>query len=486
MMTNKAFATLVIGLTACFLSLVPATAWESRTETTIVTTAARILSREGGIPLTNLEKDIRRGASISEAELVALVPGVESDLTQAILSQFNLLQSTRGTRVDPYLAYRLGILGKLVARLTSPMLGAAPAVRDAYHADVDKNIQSIALKTSPRRVVDLGAYLSEVATKARARQELISRDYEQGTGFAGVARGALSEDASRAVDAVADVWNTLLKSSSTTAGVSDEQRREYSLSSLGFYLERGNPEEAKRAYEAILDTGEPSADLRKRIGDLYYEAGKYDRAMDEYKKVRELEPGRDDVAQRIAEYYARVGEEAVAAGNLEAAVESFQQGQTADPQLEIKRRQTQALIEERNARLEQAQQSLIQAQGLMAQVDQEQVKRNFGAALDYLNQAKALFAAIPSEFKRESQQASAGLTQVDVKSRELKAQLISSTDQLSGSGFDVEARRLAASGSSAVAKDAFGKLVTRGYEQQVATMKQRAQAKLAEESAAEK
>lgn len=486
MMTKKTLAMLLTGLTAWFTTLVPATAWESRTETTIVTTAARILAREGGIPLTNLEKDIRRGASLSESELAALVPGLESDLTQAILSQFNLLQSTRDNRVDPYLAYRLGVLGKLVARLASPMLGAAPAVRDAYHADVDKNIQSIALKTSTRRVVDVAAYLSEVATKARARQELIARDYEQGIGFAGVARGALSEDASRAVDAVADVWNTLLKSSSTAAGVSDDQRREYSLSSLGFYLERGNPEEAKRAYEAILAAGEPSADLRKRIGDMYYDAGKYDRAMEEYKKVRELEPGRTDVAQRIAEYYARVGDEAVAAGNLEAAVESFQQGQMADPQLELKRRQAQALIEERNAKLEQAQQSLIQAQGLMAQVDQEQVKRNFGAALDYLNQARALFASVPSEFKRESQQASAGLTQVDVKTRELKALLISSTDQLSGSGFDLVARRLASTDSMSMAKDAFGKLVARGYEQQVAEMKQRAQAKLAEEAAAEK
>src|SRR5690606_31274411 len=107
-------------------------------------------------------------------------------------------------------------------------------------------------------------------------------------------------------------------------------------------------------------------------------------------------------------------------------------------------RETEDLIAARDARLEQARRDIAEAQALQQRSEQLEVQRNFGGAMDALQQARALYAAVPDEFMAESQEASRNLTAIDVKLRQLQTQLVQNTGQLSGSGFPVEARRLVA------------------------------------------
>ena len=116
----------------------PAWAWGARTRVAIVSTAARIMSRESGANLVKLEKDIKAGAAIAPSELTELTPIAATDPVGAIESQMYLLQSVGGGRVDPYFAYRLGVLGMLVAEATAPFDRPTPI--DAINAALIDNI----------------------------------------------------------------------------------------------------------------------------------------------------------------------------------------------------------------------------------------------------------------------------------------------------------------------------------------------------------
>ncbi len=460
----------IVVLGAALLMALPtsAFAWGPRAERAIITTAAQVISRENNVPLNRLLGYVREGASASPERVEALVPGANQGLQRAIESEIFLLQAVKGDRIDPYLAYRLGVLGKLVAEFTSPLEGSEASLEEAYNQDADKAIGGITLSTSPRREVDPGVFLPEARQRAQSRRNLIVQDYETGVGFQGVARGSLSQEASASVDTVADVWHTILSTGPAVGGVSQDQIRQYYLDALRYYLtEHVNAKEAQTAYDRILESGDLSVNVRKQIGDLYYDAGRFDRAMEEYRWVLEQEPGRDDVVGRMAEYYIGVGDRARQAMNLEAALEAYRQAQEANPvsaDAQARRRETEDLIAARDARLEQARRDIAEAQALQQRSEQLEVQRNFGGAMDALQQARALYAAVPDEFMAESQEASRNLTAIDVKLRQLQTQLVQNTGQLSGSGFPVEARRLVAGKVQGVENQALQQILQEGFQ----------------------
>ncbi|MDX9971444.1 MAG: hypothetical protein RBU21_00495 [FCB group bacterium] len=459
-----------------------ARAWGPRAQTAIVTTAARILSGQDNIPLVNLEKDVRNGASVSDQEMEALIPGALATTEQAIESQMFLLQSIHTERIDPYMAYRLGVLGKLVARYTAPLSDADPTYRNLYYADVEKNIQNVPLDAAPRRQVDTEVYLASARSQAQARQDLILRDYRQGVGFNGVAKNSLPQEATRSVNAVADVWYTVLSNTSAVGSVSTDRMRGYYLRAFDFYLKRKNPQETKRAYDRLTGSGEISPDLRKSIADLYFEAGEFEQAMAEYKAVLAAAPGRRDVAQKVAAYYIRTGDEAVKTGDMEAAVESYRVAQETDlgnAEAQTKRTQAEATISDTASRLERARQAIAQAQALEQQGDQLRLRSEYGEAMDALQQARQLYTTVPPEFEAESLAAQRGVMNIDVRMRELKALLVQNTDQLSGTAFGIEARRLAARTTPNLHEKAFQSLIQNGYAQEISKLKQEMNSRLA-------
>jgi tetratricopeptide (TPR) repeat protein len=474
-----------IAVLACVLAAqLPAAAWGPHTQTAIVTTAERILSGQNNIPLVNLERDVQAGASLSDEEVQQIVPDAYANLEQTIQSQMYLLQAVHSDRIDPYMAFRLGLLGKLVAQYTAPLADADPTYRNLYYADVDKNISNVPMKASPRRTVDNQIYLATARRQAQARQDLILRDYRQGIGFGGVAKGSLSQEAGRSVDAVADVWYTILSSRSAVGGVSADRLQEYYLRAFDFYLKRKNPQETKRAYDKLTGAGEISPDLRKNIADLYYEAGDFEQAMQEYKTVLAAQPGRKDVVEKVAAYYIRKGDEAAKEQELESAVESYRIAQETDlgnAEAQTKRTQTEASIAQRTASLEKARQAIAQAQQLEQQAGETRARGDFSAAMESLTQALQLYQSVPAEFEAEHLAAQRGSTTVQLTMRELKNQLVQNTDRLSGTAFGVEARRLAAGTATNLHQQAFQDLLQRGYTEEVNKLRQEMNSQLAQQ-----
>ena len=64
---------------------------------------------------------VEAGARVSNADQTRLYPNFEQDPIGAIESEIFLMQAVRGERIDPYYAFRLGLLGKLVAQSTAPL-----------------------------------------------------------------------------------------------------------------------------------------------------------------------------------------------------------------------------------------------------------------------------------------------------------------------------------------------------------------------------
>jgi len=449
-------------------------AWGPKANVAIVSTASRVISKDSSVPLANLDKDVRRGAGTLMGQIAEIIPGADVNPMNAIESEMYLLQAVRGSRVDPYYAYRLGVLGALVAEITSPMYGTNPTYRNLYYADVEANIDQVTLQSKRRVPVDPASYLPEVTSEAGVRADLIVIDYKSGLGFKGVAGTALSEDASRSVNAVADVLLTVLRGNVTVTNLSQSQIRDYILDAIRFYIGRDNDAETEAAYAKLMELGVTSVDLQKQIGDMFYDAEKFERAMQEYKSVLAQAPSRRDVVERIADYYVRQGDEALAGKKLEAALASYNDALEADmlhPTAQSKKLEAQGMIAERDARLEAERRALSEGDDLLRQADQLIFKQEYTEALALLREAKDSYGSITDEFPTEAQLARRGLLNTTQRINELQRDVVANAGSLSGLGAMSTVRTEAEEATTSVDEAALRRLVEAQYQAELSKLR---------------
>jgi tetratricopeptide (TPR) repeat protein len=444
----------------------PAAAWGPRANTAVATTAAQVVADETNVPLTNLLSSIREGASVSRSELYAVIPEAQGDRVSAIESEMLLLQAVRGERIDPYYAYRLGVLGSLVARTATPFSGIDSPAKARYLADVDANIDRLPFSPEPRKIVRPESYFPRLIREANDQVNLIEADYAAGIGFQGAAAGSLPSDASRAVNAVADTWYTILRGARLVTGVSVESRREYVLGALDFYIDRGNRGEIASIYERLMTPAIATADLRKEIGDMFYEAGMYERAMEEYERVLLDEPARRDVIDRMATYYKQEGERFLEDDQLREALDAFQQAVRVDPIDEEARSlllQAEQAVEERENRLAEARAALESAQQMQIRADRAAVEGDYARAIGLLQQAADLYDMVDQEFEEEYRRAMTSMQVINARLRDYRGGLRGAAASLSGSAVQADVRQLAASKSREAARVALQELLETRY-----------------------
>ena len=453
----------------------PALAWGPVTQMSVVIAAAHVLSREDYYPVTILLEYVREGAQISEARQSVMHPLFEIDPVGAIQREMVLLQSMRGDRVDPYFAYRLGVLGKLVARATAPLAKANAGVRAQYYADVERLIGDADLQIQSRRMVDPRAYFARVRADAQARDDMIVVDYQGGLGFRGLAGSALSLDASRSVNAVADVWYTILASGAVVVEISPSNMRDYVLGAIEFYLGKQNLEEVESAYSEAKTLGLVSTDIQKTIGDLFFDADYPQRAIEEYRGVLASTPGRRDVTERISSYYELLGDEALARQDLEDARAAFATALEADslhPTAQRKLLDVEAQIFARDERLISQRSAVEEARLFENRAEEAAGRRDYARAITLLREAEHRYASVSSEFLVEARTAALGRRNVDLRMRELKDELIANAQSLSGSGFRFDAQGLAAH-TQDLSEQALREMLTAEYASALKELSQR-------------
>ena len=423
-----------------------ASAWGPETQVAITTAAAHVLSRDDHFPLPRLLKYVRQGADVSEAVQNEIHPSFEIDSVGAIQREMLLLQSVRGDRIGPYYVYRLGLLGKLVVQASAPLAHADPGVREQYYGDVERGIDGVDLEVADRKLVDPRAYFSMVTSKAWENDQTIIIDYQGGVGFRGFARSALPLDASRSVNAVADVWYTILSSAAPAFELaSSGSIRDYTLGEIGFYIAMGNFREVESAYEEAVRRDILSADAQKSIGDLFFDAGFAERAIEEYQKVLERSPGRRDVTELMSRHYETVGDEADAQQNLEGARDAYANALAADslhPQAQRKLLDVESRIFARNERLLAQRSATEVARELVNRAEEAAVRRDYARAIALLREADRRYGDVTGEFPLEARTATLGKKNVMLRMRELKRELITNAQSLSGTGFRFDVQRL--------------------------------------------
>lgn len=451
-----------------------AVAWSPKTDQAVVSTAIRLLSKGRVIQLSKLDREVMQGAAVSDETLERLFPGFEAGPATAIQSEMYLLDAVRGDAIDPYLAYRLGVLGRLVARISAPLARDNSPIRARYYADVEKALPQTPLKPSPSKKIELVAYIEQLQRAADARKDLIVKDYQSGPGFDGVARVALSDDISRSIDAVANVWYTLLTERVVQAGVSDAQRRNYAIQAMAFYVERGSEDEIELNYNRLAQSPLKTPEMAKQIGDILYNGGFAERAIKEYEYVLAREPQRKDVMERISGFYIAQGDKALENNRLEEALEAYSQAAKADPlhpSAEAKRLDVSRMIAERDARLEAARSAIDEGGRLEAEAEQFILKGQLPEAFDALKKAQAAYNRVTDEFRIEAQAAAAGTSNINARLRELKSELIGNAQALSGSAFRFDVEKMAAAAARDTDEAALRKIIASQLADEMAKLK---------------
>ena len=405
-----------------------------------------------------------------------LYPFLSSSAVGAIEAEMILLQAVQGDRVDAYFAYRLGVLGKLVAEVTAPLAEVNITYRNLYYADVERQIRNVPLKGSARQVVDPPLYFPRVMAEAASRDDVIEREYQDGTGFDGVARALLPQDASRSVTAVADVWFTILSGRAPKGDVSDTQLRRYVEDAYAFYINRGNTAEIDAA-SARLDALTPKTpDLQVRIGDMFFEAALYERAMNEYRAVLRTAPDRRDVVEKMSAYYVDQGDKALENNRLEEALDAFRQALEVNPlhpTAEAQRLTIEGLISARDARLAGNRASIDRAHQFESLAEQEATRNRYAEAIALLRQASAAYYEVTDEFPAEHQRRMRGMNNLRYRIDELKKEIMVNAQIFSGSGFILDTRELARRGDPGLSEEALKTLVRREFENEMKKLEER-------------
>ena len=343
-----------------------------------------------------------------------------TDPMRAIDTEMALLTAARGARIDAYFAWRLGALGKLVSRVTAPMATADPLVRNQYYDDAEKAVDAGTLKPKPREAVKTIADLERIALEANSGNDLISGEYQAGTGFRGTAVTRLGIDISRSVNAVADVWWTIITSQTVPGNISERQLQDYVVSAYEYYVERGNEAEIDAADANYRKLTTYSADMSARIGDLLYAAGMRERAVKEYEAAVAAAPERRDIVEKIGNYHAERAEESLENGLLEEAMAGFEKALSVNmlhPTAEKRRLEVAAMIQQRDEQMAQYQTQLKQAEDLRALAEEEAAKNRYAEAVALLKQAEDAYKAVGDEFPSEAQRRTRGLREVQARAR---------------------------------------------------------------------
>ncbi|MGI6461893.1 MAG: tetratricopeptide repeat protein [Candidatus Hydrogenedentales bacterium] len=449
---------------------VPASAWGPQSQIAIVTTAGRMLSKEGAVPLSKMEKEIQQGASLTSGELGLLMSNADLQPARSIFTEMLLLQAVRESGVDPYFAFRLGALGKVVAGVTAPMQAADPVHRKMYYDDIDQRISDTGLTLQARQMVDSMEYFTRINRELEERQNMLLTDYRSGLGFDGVAKSTYGQDLSRSINAVGDVWYTVLQRRGVSAGVSHDQKRNYVLRAMAFYVDRANLGEINAAHKRLQALDVYTSDVLKEIGDMMYEAGMRERAVEEYLAVLKKEPERKDVVRRIADYYIDLADEELERERLETARDYYARALEVDPLhplAESKRLTAERLIRERDARLAQARDAIAKARELEENADVQASTKRYAEAIAQLRQALDFYRGVTNEFVVEKRAAQAGVNNVTSRMRELRIGLQESASGLSGAGSSVDTANLAERESENQRAALYKSMVEQAYEQEL-------------------
>ena len=411
-----------------------ATAWGPQAKQVIMNTSLQLLRREyseryfDGMEF-KFTKDLLQGALDGPTDVLDVQWQTRADVLNTVKTEINLLREVRKYGVGSYFAYRLGVIGGLVADCCLPYsLGIdegpqSAELRERVNVDTDEHLQSFRFGWNDRQlqfVETVADYLAETKTYSPEAKDMIAVDYAHGAGYDGYLKNGADVFYTRACIAVADIWHTVLR---LEGGIfetlpSDRAIAWYFADEIEYLLlSKGNVPDAERAYDHFVSADPGIPEAYERIGDHYYRFGDMGRAVDEWRIAASISsPIRQRVVEKLSDHFISVGKEKLAQGTaprppegaLQDAVEAFREALGVDRANE---EAAQLLAEAQFAKKEREalQQAMIEiiasAEQILAQAERAADAGLYEQAISTYEKAKNLCRGVGDDFPDQEKQA---------------------------------------------------------------------------------
>lgn len=441
-----------------------AVAWGPEAQRGIITLALQMVRRDypGAFKTvdTSYEQDIYRGMQ-EGIKVLRTTMAINSDDQglQAVDSEIQLLREARMYSKGSYFAYRMGVLATLASDLIMPyglaQSGQEASMKARIESDIDKHYQSYIFSPGDHPSVfirSINKYFNEKRMFIEDSKSMITNDYNSGVGYDGYLRQGGKVIFGRAVEAVADVWTTALRSEGSARKTPPSKpvltwyfvgQLEYLLTvKKSFYVARDHYEHFKKVNPGIPESYE-------KVGDLFYSYGTEEsrkRGVEEWQKAynysvpKSLRP-----ARKLSQHYIAVGKVFLNAASkpgaeptcLPNALSCFTRAQEYDTKSKEAAKlvnKTNIEIREKQERYELALKLIGQADTVIGQADRLKIEMNYGSAMARYNQGQVLYELIDEEFSDLKATSTQGAKQASKKIREVIDAILTMGENMITSG----------------------------------------------------
>ena len=402
----------------------PAYAWGPQAQQAISMTALQLLRQRHANVLQSgdvrFDADMLKGTRDGWESLEpALLVDSDSYAAQAIDGQIQLLRGARRHGIDHYFAYRMGVAGALMADAMLPFALdrslEGDRLRRQIEADLDARLEEWKFLPSRNRSVYIrgtAEYFRNYRPFHPDNVRMIADDYRRGIGYDGFLRGAGETLFGRSVEAVGDIWHTVLAEEAPGGEVapSPQALTWYYVDAVRYFLyEKNSFMQALRAYDNFEAVNPGIAEAYEVLGDLFYEFGTgeaSERGVQEWKIAQRMPgPQRRTASAKLARHYNAEGRRFLETGVHPSAPESDLQSALRNFSLALEYQSTNeeaaTMINETNVALgirqrnhETATQYLGRAETVVQRAEQSRLAEDFASAIATYNQASGLFTLV--------------------------------------------------------------------------------------------
>lgn len=232
--------------------------WDKKTANGIVAAALSSLPGETGAFLKENSSFFRQGLRADSGTVNQYAGFTSFDTTGyaagKLGDQITLLRDLFPKQRSPYMAYRLGILTKLILNLNSPLATTAAArdvsVRDKFMKDVETDRSGLRyVARPPRRIRNPETYVKTAIERSAGWAGPVRSQYLRGKGYNVIVQRAASRFYNEAAHSVLDILYTIC--SGGGGKVDNAGSYEFYRDACEFYLGRGMKQEALGAYRRV-------------------------------------------------------------------------------------------------------------------------------------------------------------------------------------------------------------------------------------------
>ncbi len=425
----------------CALWQTNATAWGTRSMRSITAMGLQVLKhdfpnvfRPGGIVGANFERDVMAGSTDGWQILSKRVPlNNDEEVIQAIAGEIQLLREARRHGPTSYFAYRMGVLASLTAQAMLPYgfpwTPEEQELRRLVISDIESHIDTYGFSVAQKNrefVRNAPEYFRQRRSFHAEDKRLIANDYERGVGYEGFLKQGGRAYFIRAVETVADVWNTVLRADSAGAGFalakpSPRSLTWYFVDEMEYLVNvKNNQLQIEKVYKNFEEANPRLTEAYEYIADVFYahpdEVIKM-RGVAEWQKAYDLGgPERSRIGRKLSGHYMsegrsfleRAGQPDAEETDLNNALNAFERSLDYDRSSDMAAQliqETHVAIKERNERLEVILNIIATGERIHEEANRFREARDFANAISTFRQSIGFFEAVDDEFKEQSKTA---------------------------------------------------------------------------------